>query len=242
MLAALTAEMLKLRRSLVLLLCAAAPSMVAVLSGMMLMNREEPAGWTAFAMNSAAFWSFFMLPMTVTALTVLLAQIEHGPKFWNHLLALPVPRWRLYGAKAAVAALLVAVTSASLVLLVPAAGYAAEALAPGTQLTGAPDLAALALLLARMFAGAILMIAIQLWVALRCRSFVPPLVVGIGGTFAAVVAAGSKQGAFFPWIIPTNALAFADPERAALAIGVGFWGGLALLALMLAALSRREMA
>ncbi|HYJ52287.1 MAG TPA: ABC transporter permease [Allosphingosinicella sp.] len=240
MLAAFHAEILKLRRSLALLLCAAAPFMVALLAGAMLMNRDDPAPWAMFQVNCAALWSFFMLPMTVTALTVLVAQLEHGPRFWNHLLALPVPRWRLYAAKAAVVILLVAAMMTALWLLVPAAGYAAEALAPGTQLTGAPDLAASARLLATMFAGSVLLIAIQLWAALHFKSFVPPLVLGIGGTFASVVAAGARQGAYFPWMIPTNALA-ADPALASRAIAVGCAGGLVLLLVMLAAMSRREM-
>lgn len=234
------AELIKLRRSLVLLLCAAAPLMVALLAAVILMEAERPSPWSDFAMNVAALWSFFMLPMTVTALTVLVAQLEHGPKFWNHLLALPIARWRLYAAKAAVVILLTGATSASLLLLIPAAGFAAEALAPGVQLSGAPDFAASAMLLARMLAGSLLLITIQLWAALRFKSFVPPLVLGIGGTFAAVVATGAELGAYFPWIIPTNALS-SDPDRAALALALGFWGGLAMLALMLVAMSRREV-
>lgn len=234
------AELIKLRRSLVLLLCAAAPAMVGLLACVMLIEADRPSSWSAFTTNVAALWAFFMLPMTVTALTVLVAQLEHGPKFWNHLLALPIARWRLYAAKAVVVALLIAATSASLLLLIPAAGLAAEALASGTQLIGAFDPVAGAKLLARMLAGSLLLIAIQLWAALRFKSFVPPLVLGIGGTFAAVVATGAKLGAYFPWIIPTNALS-ADPQRAALALGIGFWGGLAMLLLMLIGMSRREM-
>ena len=105
----------------------------------MLIEADRPSPWPVFATNVAALWAFFMLPMTVTALTVLVAQLEHGPKFWNHLLALPIARWRLYAAKAAVVALLTGATSASLLLLIPAAGYVAEALASGTQLTGSFD-------------------------------------------------------------------------------------------------------
>ena len=31
----------------------------------------------------------------------LVAHMEHGPKAWDHLRALPLPRWKLYAAKAA---------------------------------------------------------------------------------------------------------------------------------------------
>lgn len=239
MLAVVKSEFAKLRRSLALLLCIAAPTMVALLAGVMMMEWEKTEHWQMFAMQSAAMWSYFMLPMTVTALTVLVAQIDHGPKAWNHLLALPVPRWRFYAAKAFVVAFLVASMSAALVVLLPLAGYAAEALASGQQLTGSYPWRDTSSLIATMFTGSLLLIAIQLWAALRFRSFVPPLVIGIGGTFVAVAATASKQGAFFPWLIPTNALA-SDPQRAAMAIDIGFYGGLAAALLMLADMSRKE--
>ncbi len=241
MIAALVTECLKLRNSLALLLCIAAPSMVALLATVMLMDRSTPSGWLTFTASLAAMWSYFMLPMTVTALTVLVAQLEHGPRFWNHLLALPVARWRIFAAKAAVVTLLVAAMTLGLILLVPVVGFVAERMASGTQLTGTYDLAGHAKLLGTMFLGSLLLIAIQLWAALRFRSFVPPLVIGIGGTFVAVAATGSRQGAFFPWLIPTNALA-TDPARAEMAISLGLWGGLALALVMLVDLSRRQPA
>lgn len=239
MLAPFLAETLKLRRSLALLLCAAAPIMVAFLGAMILLDRAGPMAWSAYAGNLAALWAFFMLPMTVTALTVLMAQLEHGPRFWNHLLALPVPRWQIFLAKAAVVLLLVVAMSLALWALIPLSGWLADALKAGEQLTGAYDGAGTLRLLATMFTGALLLVALQLWTALRFRSFVPPLVLGIGGTFVAVAATGAKLGAFFPWLLPTNALS-PVPGRAGFAIGLGFWGGLVVLAAMLWAMSRRE--
>jgi ABC-2 type transport system permease protein len=239
MLSVIHTEFAKLRRSLALLLCIAAPTMVAFLAGVMMMEWNKSRPWELFAMQSAAMWSFFMLPMTVTALTVLIAQIDHGPKAWNHLLALPVARWKFYAAKAIVVTFLVAAMSASLIVLLPMAGSAAEAVASGQQLTGSYPWRYTASLITTMFAGSLLLIAIQLWAALRFRSFVPPLVIGIGGTFVAVAATASKQGAFFPWLIPTNALA-SDPERAAMAIDIGLYGGLAVALLMLVDMARKE--
>jgi hypothetical protein len=239
MLSALIAETIKLRRSLVLLLCAAAPAMVALLGAMILLDRAGPVTWSAYAGNLAGLWAFFMLPMTVTALTILVAQLEHGPRFWNHLLALPVPRWRLFAAKAAIVLLLVAAMSLLLWVLILLSALLADALKAGPQLEGSFDALGTLKLLATMFVGALLLVAIQLWAALRFRSFVPPLILGIGGTFVAVAASGARLGAWFPWLLPTNALATA-PGRASLAIGLGCWGGLLLLAAMLWSLSRRE--
>ncbi|HEX8468177.1 MAG TPA: ABC transporter permease [Allosphingosinicella sp.] len=241
MIRVLIAEAAKLRRSLALLLCAAAPTMVALLCALMFHQKggsDQP--WANYLLSASAIWSFFMLPMTVTALTILIAQLEHGPKFWNHLLALPVPRASFFAAKLVVVLFLVAGMSALLFVLAPALGWIGDAAALGRSLTGELDLAGFANVLAKMFAGALLLIVLQLWAALRFRSFVPPLVLGIGGTFVAVVATGSDYGPYFPWLIATNALA-TDAARAALALKVGLVGGLIAVAAMLVDLSRREV-
>jgi ABC-2 type transport system permease protein len=242
MLNVLIAEFAKLRRSLVLFLCAAAPAMVALLIALMFHQKEggdQP--WSFYLIGASAIWGFFMLPMAVTALTILVAQLEHGPRFWNHLLALPVPRGAFFAAKIALIVLLVGAMTLALFALVPALGWLADKAQPARSLTGAPDLAHFGGILARMFGGALLLVSIQLWAALRFRSFVPPLVLGIGGTFVAVVATGTSWGPYFPWLIPTNALA-TDPADSQLALTIGLVGGIAVIAAMLVDLSGREMA
>ena len=233
-------ECAKLKRSLALLLCAAAPTMVALLATIILLDRRDPVHWSTFATSTAAIWAFFMLPMTVTALTVLVAQLEHVARSWNHLLALPIGRWRHHAAKAIVVILLVAAMNLALWLMLPLVGLLVDSVKPG-QLLGAYDWRAAGWLLARMAASAMLLVGLQLWVALRFRSFVPPLVLGIGGTFVAVVATGSKQGLWFPWLMPTNMLA-GDPARAQLALAIGLAGGTLVLLAMVADLARKEYA
>lgn len=232
-------EFAKLRRSLALLLCAAAPLFVAVLMAL-IFNRQggKDLAWSMYLTGNAATWGFFMLPMSVTALTVLLAQMEHGPRFWNHLLALPVPRVSVLLAKLVVALLLCAAMTLALAVLAPVSGVVADALTPGRSLAGSPDMRAYAGLLARMFASAWFLIALQLWAALRWRSFVPPLVLGIGGTFVAVAATGSDLGPYFPWLIPTNALARSG-DAATTALIVGICGGAVCSVLMLFDTRRR---
>lgn len=235
-------ETTKLRRSLALLLCAAAPAFVAVLMAV-IFNRQggRDLAWSMYLSGNAATWAFFMLPMTVTALTVLLAQMEHGPRTWNHLLALPVPRTSVLLAKLVVAMLLCAAMTTALGVLAPVSGVVADALTPGRSLSGAPDLRAFADVLVRMLASAWMLVALQLWAALRWRSVVPPLVLGIGGTFVAVAATGSDLGPYFPWLIPTNALATAG-HASATALTVGVLGGAVCSVLMVWDTRRRLLA
>ncbi|MFP7721885.1 ABC transporter permease [Lysobacter sp. A3-1-A15] len=236
------AEIAKLRGSLALTLCVVAPVTVAVLMAL-IFNRQGGTDlpWRMYLLGNAATWAYFMLPMTVTALTVLVAQMEHGPRMWNHILSLPIPRRDTFFAKTGVVLLLCAGMTVLLAVLAPVLGRVSDALTPGRALTGSFDWAEFAGVLLRMYASAWLLVAVQLWAALRWRSFVPPLALGIGGTFVAVVATGSDLGPYFPWLIPTNALG-SNPSSASVALLVGALGGALCTAGLALDLSRRPFA
>ena len=240
MLAVLSVEVRKLNRSLALLLAVAAPCLVAVFTFFNMLRGRAPMPWEMWLQSFSAIWAFFMLPMSVTALTALVAHMEHGPRAWDHLRALPVARWKLYAAKAVCVVAVVAAMSALNLMLTYGAALAAGAVKPAVAASGPMDFAAQATLMARIVAAALLLIAIQLWTALRFASFVPALAVGIGGTFFSVVATAAKQGVFFPWQMPVNMLATeAWRVNTALALGGGL--GAVVLILAVAHLARREV-
>jgi len=238
MTAAVLVELLKLRRSLALMLVVAAPSALCLLAFAILLDRDTPLPWPMYADGTAAIWAYFMLPMAATALSVLLAQIEHGPRTWDHLLALPGGRPRLFGAKYAVLLVLVAAMAALMWIGTLAGGAVADGLRGGALLTGEAPVGALAVRLARMGCAGMLVCLLQLWLALRVRSFVPPLALGIAGTLVGVVAASAKHGIYVPWLLSVNMLS--TPERAQVALAMGTLGTLVLLPAMLWDLSRRE--
>jgi len=232
----LVTELLKLRRSLVLLLCATVPLCVAVICVLIGLKTKGPVPLDRYWQTGAAFWAFAMLPMSVTALSVLMAQMEHGPRTWDHILAIPGARRRIFLAKAIVMLALVA----AMTLLVGALLIAgAELLAALKPLASPLDRAALATTLWRMFLASGLMCVIQLWTALAFRSFVPPLLLGIMGTFVSVAAAAAREGAYFPWLMPLHILS-TDPAMQRVALEIGAFGGLAALVLMLLHLQHRE--
>lgn len=239
MFAPLYVEIAKLNRSLALALAGLAPGLIAVFVFFNALRMRQALPWEMWMMQGAGVWAFFMLPMSVTALTALIAHMEHGPKSWDHLRALPVPRWRIYAAKAFCVLGLVAIMSAAVPTLIWAVLEAATVIKPAAGPTGMIDWAEVAALLGRMYLAALLLIAIQLWVALRFSSFVPALATGIGGTFFAVVATSAKKGVFLPWQMPVNMLA-TEAWRWQTALALGCGGGLLVLVLMLISLSRRE--
>ena len=236
---ALAVEAYKLRRSLALLLAAVAPMLIAVFLFFNMLRMKQPMEWQVALQSAAGIWAFFMLPMSVTALTALVAHTEHGPRAWDHLRALPLPRWHLYAAKAACVLGVVGAMTVLLAIVAIGAVMLAGWWKPAAAAAGTPDFAGYALMLARIFAAAWLLVAVQLWIALRYASFVPALATGIGGTFFAVVATSAKAGMFLPWQIPVNQLA-SDAGRADVTLAIGCIGGCAAFALMLWRMGKRE--
>ena len=237
---ALAVEAYKLRRSLALLLATVAPLLITVFLFFNMLRIEKARPWEMSLQSSAGIWAFFMLPMSVTALTALVAHAEHGPRSWDHLLALPLPRWHLYAAKAVCVLGVVAAMSLWLAILTLLAVDLVGTIKPAVAATGPLDTLAYLQMLGRVFLSAWLLVAVQLWIALRCASFVPALAVGIGGTFFAVVATSAKIGVVLPWQIPVNQLA-SDPARAQLALLLGCIGGCIAFAAMLRHLGQREV-
>lgn len=232
----LTVEALKLRRSLLLLLVTSAPVLVMVICVLIGLNDDKPVPLDRYAMTGAAFWAFAMLPLTVTALSVLMAQMEHGPRTWDHVLALPGARRWMFPAKMTVIMMLVALMSLWLyVLMLIGAAFVGSIHA----VSGTLDAMALRDTLAKMAAASMLMCVIQTWTALRFRSFVPPLVLGILGTFISVAAASAREGAYFPWLMPLHILS-SDASMQGMALFIGAAGGCVAMIAMLADLSRCE--
>jgi lantibiotic transport system permease protein len=239
MLAVLSTELIKLRRSLVLLVAAAAPACVTAFAAIALGARPIAVQWERFLDEGLAMWSFFMMPMSVTAVTALLAQLEHGSRMWNHLLVTPVRRPSLFAAKAAVAVAVVLLMQVLVYVGLYSAGLIVGAVVPEHRLSGDMQFGEMAIGMVAMVVGGLPMIFIQLWVALRWRSFVLPLVVGIIGTFFALVITASGVNVYIPWILQIYATMWPKPAGI-----VGVWGGLAggtlALSLLVADLSRRE--
>ena len=95
---AVSAEALKLKRTLAVWMVFIAPSVVVALNFVMWLDRGEnfmlqrDSAWQALAQNVLLFWALLMLPLFVTLETALLGGVDHGSQQWKHLHALPIPR------------------------------------------------------------------------------------------------------------------------------------------------------
>lgn len=238
MLTDLLIEIRKLKGSLVLALCFIAPTLVALLLAVVCI-RQPRMNWHDAMMGTTGLWAYFIMPMTVTALSALVAQIEHGPRAWDHLLALPVRRWRIFAAKGLLIMLLTALISLILALEIRVVAAVIVELFPAKIPSGDYPWTLCLQLLAMMWGASLCMVMLQLWVALHFRSFVAPLTTGLGGTFFAVAAFGARETVFIPWVMPVSVIA-RNGDSAGLALQLGVGGGLCIFLLMTLQLSRKE--
>lgn len=250
MLRALHAESLKMRGTLALWMCLIAPAIVVMLYVLQLTFSHGPAraamqpaqAWFMYSQSVFALWLFLMLPLFVTLQSALLAGLEHSERQWKHLLALAVPRSVHYLAKLMMLAAMLAAAFAVLLLLLPLGGLALMWLKPGLGLAGGPDWAVLLPAALKAYAAALLMVALQTWVAIRWRSFTVAVSVGMGATVAGFLIGQSERfGHWYPWTMPLQVLA-GNGVHSHFVVMAGLVGGALAASLGLVDFLRREVA
>ncbi len=234
LLRALSAEVLKTRRTLALWMAVLTPVIVCFVQAMILLRWKGPFGgakvdaWHLFLAYILELWTGVALPLFITLETALLAHTEHGEKQWKHLFALPVPRWAYYAAKWLVTALLVLLGEIVLAGGTVLAGYAVRWLKPALDLGPVAPVGLLVRTLLLVYLISLLILSIHTWVALRFRSFTVSVGVGMAAAVVNIMVFKSEDAMrYYPWALPLNAL----PELAALAnipyaLAVGMLGGL----------------
>lgn len=245
-------EVLKLRRTLALWTAFLAPLLIVVMTTALNFSRDTlvRAGsttkpWDALMLNLILLlWCLLGLPLFVTLETALLAGVEHREGTWKHLFTLPPGRWTIYTAKLLVALGLVVISSCVIAAGTAGEGVLLLTLRPAMGLTEPVPWDAILSRTLLFTIGAFLVACVQAWVAIRWRSFVVPLAVGIAGSIVGLILSTSPRGgplaAVFPWSLPYAAVA--RPNLAAMALVVGIGGGIIVAALGCWEAIRREAA
>jgi len=212
-------ELLKVRRSLVLLMSLACPLTVIVLVFGLNLRHTAPADmdaekWGMLWAGVSAMWSWFMLPLYIALATSLINGNEHRHQSWRLMLSLPISRFELFAAKALVAALLMSCAHFTLL--------AGTSLVIGVlglfdyPLTGAFAMQASAMLWAAPVA-ALPILVFQHALSWRLRTIVPPLAFAVLATFASIYLGRSDYWMYLPWSYPlmaTNASMEASRQAA----------------------------
>jgi lantibiotic transport system permease protein len=239
MLSPLRTEIQKLKGTLVLTVCVAVPSVLAVIV-FLLCVKQKPALWVDVVKGATSFWGMFLLPLTVAMLSALLAQLEHANRMWDHLLALPVARWKFFVAKAAVLMALLALSTVIFALELRLVAVLLDTFFLSRAPIGHFPWSVLGRNLLMMWLLALMLGMLQLWIALSQRSFVTPIVVGISGTFIALVTGGASEAILFPWALPSMAI-IQNGQRLADALFISIFGACITLAMMLWHLNKKEL-
>ncbi|MFN8596371.1 MAG: ABC transporter permease [Anaerolineae bacterium] len=244
---ALSAETLKLKRTLALWMVLIAPLTVVALNFLMLWQRgasyllEANSPWESLARNIMTFWALLMLPLYVTLETSLLGSVEHNNQQWKHLYALSLPRWSIYAAKWLISIALVAASTLVLWIGTIACGLLLNVIEPALKLSGSIPL--WTLLQPMMLIGliAMLIVAIHLFVGVRWPNFTVSIGFGMVATTANIMIMQSeKWSKVYPWSLPLYALEDTSAYLST-ALTLGLVGGLIIGWLGLWRIARREV-
>jgi hypothetical protein len=229
---AVSAESLKLKRTLALRLALIAPLFIVLLQlGVYLARGEDVERATTnpvagFARGVVTLWTLVFLPFWATLAASLCASLDHRDNHWDQLFALPIRRWPVYAAKWIIVFGLVVLSSICLPLFAVAAveilkqvrvEWRGAALPWGLLLSG----------VSRSCGACLLLISLQCWFSLRWRSFLIALGVGIAGIMSGIIliSAPLRFLSLYPW---TATAAAASPSEPLLPLIWGMCGGLAI--------------
>jgi hypothetical protein len=263
-------ELLKLRRTLALWSSLLVPAVVIGMTMVVNLSRsrgtefvlDRPNGWDTLMLDQTlVLWCFVLLPLFVALEAALLAGLEHRENTWKHLFALPVRRWTIYVSKLVVGMALVFLSSLVLAVGTAFQGWLLVKFRPDLGVTYPIPWNLIILRNFGFVPVVFLLLAIQLWVAIRWRSFTVPMGLGITGTLIGVMLlrtlknsistpSGPLIASLFPWSLPYIMIApmanSSLPEATAglreTALVVGVFGGLLVSILGCWETSRRDVA
>jgi hypothetical protein len=210
---AMSAEILKLKRTVALRVAVIAPLVVITVMFLVYHQRDQAGTmgldlWLRFTKEIMGLWAILMLPLFITLEAALLGALESSEKSWKHLFALPIPRGAIYSAK--IVTMIGIIGLSKIVLFVGSiiAGMLLNLLKPHYQLSLAsfPFQEVFRTYLITYFLSW-LMITIQIWVSVRWQSFTISVSTGISATvFGYMLINSAKWGRIYPWTLPVNVL------------------------------------
>ena len=235
---ALSAEALKLKRTPALLLALGVPVALCLLMLVAFTlsdsNRglDGPRKWAALIGIATNLWTPLILPLGLAVLASLTVGLEWTENQWKHLLSLPVPRPILYLAKLLSLSGLVLLGSVVLVLGLAGVGWTLTEFGP-IPWNSLLELAV------RSFLASLPLLALQVWLSSRFRSFALAMGFGLAGIIAGEVASNSSfYWRFVPWTYPSMSF---NPALVTQVVGLGTFFLILVLIVGLLDFSRKDI-
>ena len=243
MLKLLSVELLKIRRSLALLMMFAIPMMVVTLNVLILVRRHGAHAilaehWKFYWLGGSGLWCYFMLPLYIALITTLLNGHEHKHQTWRLMLTLPVTQLQLFVVKGVLAWLFV--MGASAILVIGANLGAGMLIVFGASGGGAFEFDAVPFM-AKLAITTLPVIAIQHAVSWRVGNIVAPLALGVIATMGITQIGSSSSWIWYPWVYSLMAINGSEPGHQQQALWLAAGVGTLLFAASAWYLSRREV-
>ena len=191
-------ELLKVKRSLALLMMLACPLMVSLLcfSVQLKTNKTGVIPWTMYWAGTTAIWGYFMLPLYLALMTGLLNGNEHKHATWRLMLTLPITPRQLFLAKFVLALLFL--IGANLVLLLSCLLSILVFGVLSYPLDGAFDFRFFHFLWCASLSALPILIW-QHWMSWRVQNIVAPLAIGVVATMGILQIGRSEKWIYYPW-------------------------------------------
>jgi lantibiotic transport system permease protein len=237
---ALSAELLKYRRTSALWLAVGVPVSINLLFLIVylltprLQNLPSEGRWQMFLSGGISTWTQLFLPLGLGIIAALALNLEHGDNQWKHTLVLGPTRVSVYLAKCLAVMSLVLLGSLALAVSSLLVGGIVNEfkLIPWADIARGPGLT---------FVGALGIVALQTWIATRFRAFGFSLGVALFGAIVGGIVVNSQTyWKFVPWAYPAGAFGFSSPNND---LAMLLSGGVAVVVTALAAwdFHRRDM-
>ncbi len=239
---ALSAEILKTRRTLALAMTVLAPLVIAFFAFAIYYQQREfqiahadDKVWLGYFQNAFVFWNILMLPLFVTLETALLSALDHNGRHWTLLYTLPVPRWAFYAAKQLLALGLIAISNVVLLVLLLIDAQLLQLAVPAFNFRSPIPWGPLLRTFGLAYLSSWLIITLHLWISMRWQSIVVALGAGIAATVGGVLVFQSEEWVMrYPWTLPgftAVQLSRPAPEYTQVAVALALGILLALLAM-----------
>lgn len=243
MLKLLGVELLKIRRSLALLMMFGIPLLVILLNAAMLvkqydMHQITAKVWFIYWAGNTGMWCYFMMPLYIALITGLLNGHEHKNQTWRLMLTLPVSQLELFIVKGVLALLFV--VGATLVLVAGTSMTVFMLGAAGASGDGA-FAAPLAPMVWKVTLACLPILVIQHAVSWRFQNLVLPLALGVIATMGITQIGSSKYWVWYPWTYSMMGLHGSDADLQQKALLLAGVVGAVLFAACALVLGRREV-
>ncbi len=205
---AVSAEGLKLKRTLAFWLAFIAPFTIALLQFILFYQRGistalgDANPWMILGQQTLIFWAILMQPLFITLETALIAGLDHTGDHWKHLFALALPRWAVYAAKQVMGMAIIGLSMIALDGFGLLVGVMLRLLKPEYGFDQPIPVLRLLWFTLLTYLGSWLILSIHTWIGNRWRSFVVAMSVGVVMTVVAVMVINSEWNGLYPWTMP----------------------------------------